>query len=240
MQQILEFHLDHFEGPMDLLMHLIEKNSVDIYDIPISTLTEQYLIYIEDAENMNLEIASHFILMASQLVRIKIKTLLPKKRHQEDDEDPREELVNQLLAYKFFKNLSKLVEEVHDEASCFYTRTNDLKQIAEQYREFEPVRNLNPLQLLDFFEVLQNSIDEKNEFIIIEKTTYSIENLRKKLLDYCQQNTSPTFRMVLQQCENRDEMITFFLALLECVHQHEVLTVQHELFGDIWLSAEAV
>lgn len=238
--QTLEFHLDHFEGPMDLLMHLIEKDSIDIYNIPIATLTDQYLFYIEEAENMNLEIASHFLLMAAQLIRIKIKLLLPKKRHQEDTEDPRQELINQLLAYKLFKELTESLEEVHEKASHYYTREIDSKKLSEAYKSFEALKGLNPLKLLDFFEVLQKSLDEKEAFIVVEKTTYSIENLRKKLIDYCQHAKKPTFQTILKQCDNRDEMITFFLALLECIHQHEMLTIQHELFGDIWLQTEAV
>ena len=106
----LEFHLDHFDGPMDLLMHLIDKNRIDIYDIPISDLTQQYLMYLEDAESMNLEIASHFLLMASQLIRVKIKMLLPKRRNEENGEDPRTALVDQIVAYKFFKSLSHDLE----------------------------------------------------------------------------------------------------------------------------------
>ena len=100
--QTLEFHLDHFDGPMDLLMHLLEKNKIDVYDIPINELTDQYLMYLEDAQSMNLEIASHFLLFAAQLVRIKVKMLLPKRRSEAEEEDPRQSLVDQIVAYRFF------------------------------------------------------------------------------------------------------------------------------------------
>ena len=136
--QTLEFHLDHFDGPMDLLMHLLEKNKIDVYDIPINELTDQYLMYLEDAQSMNLEIASHFLLFAAQLVRIKVKMLLPKRRSEAEEEDPRQSLVDQIVAYRFFKELAGELESLRDRSADYYQRKVDLSALREKYRKIEP------------------------------------------------------------------------------------------------------
>lgn len=236
----LEFHLDHFDGPMDLLMHLIEKNRIDIYDIPISELTQQYLMYLEDAKSMNLEIASHFLLLASQLIRIKIKMLLPKRRNEQDEEDPRSVLVDQIVAYKFFKGLSQDLEEMQQTASSYYARPVDMKVLGEKYKKIEPPKGLDMNILLNAFEQLADSSKEKKQVMVVEKMSFSIESLKEELINFCQNSSYPTFRTVLENCQNVDEMITFFLALLECIRRNEIVAVQHEMFGDIWLRRVAV
>ncbi len=236
----LEFHLDHFDGPMDLLMHLIEKNRIDVYDIPISELTEQYLMYLDDAKNMNLEIASHFLLLASQLIRIKIKMLLPKRRNEQDEEDPRNVLVDQIVAYKFFKNLSHDLEEIQYSASRYYARPIDMKALGEKYKKIEPPKGLNPNVLLTAFQMLEDYSKEKSRVMIVEKMSFSIESLKEELLSFCEQASYPTFQNVLRECGSVDEMITYFLALLECIRRNEIVAVQHEIFGDIWLQRATI
>ena len=236
----LEFHLDHFDGPMDLLMHLIEKNRIDIYDIPISDLTQQYLMYLEDAKSMNLEIASHFLLMASQLIRVKIKMLLPKRRNEEDSEDPRTALVDQIVAYKFFKSLSHDLEEVQYTASKYYARTVDMKAMSEKYKKIETPKGLDANVLYNAFKLLEDYSREKTQVMVVEKMSFSIEALKEELLAFCQESSYPTFQNVLKSCRNVEEMITFFLALLECIRRDEIVAVQHEMFGDIWLQRVAV
>lgn len=237
--QTLEFHLDHFDGPMDLLMHLIEKNRIDVYDIPINELTDQYLMYLEDAQSMNLEIASHFLLFAAQLVRIKVKMLLPKRRDQEEAEDPRQSLVDQIVAYRFFKALSGDMEELMERSARYYQRKVDLKALSEKYKKIEPPRGLNVNMLLTAFQVLEAYSKEKTQVMIVEKMSFSVEGLKQDLLHFCRQSSCPTFQNVLRGCATTDEMITFFLALLECIRQNEIVAVQHELFGDIWLRPQA-
>lgn len=180
----LEFHLDHFDGPMDLLMHLIDKNRIDIYDIPISDLTQQYLMYLEDAESMNLEIASHFLLMASQLIRVKIKMLLPKRRNEENGEDPRTALVDQIVAYKFFKSLSHDLEEVRYTASKYYARTVDMKAMSEKYKKIETPKGLDANVLYNAFKLLEDYSREKTQVMVVEKMSFSIEALKEELLAF--------------------------------------------------------
>ena len=234
--QTLEFHLDKFDGPMDLLMHLIEKNRIDIYNIPISELTDQYFAYLDDARSMNLEIASHFLLFASQLIRIKIRTLLPKRRNETVEEDPRQALVDQIIAYKFFKELSTDLEELHSVNLKYYPRKVDKKSLCEKYKKIDLPVGLDPNILSKAFDILEKSYKDKNDVMIIEKSSYSIEALKEDLLDYCRSSSCPTFQNVLKECVTVDEMVTFFLALLECIRQNELIAIQNELFGEIWLS----
>ena len=237
--QTLEFHLDHFDGPMDLLMHLLEKNRIDVYDIPINELTDQYLMYLEDAQSMNLEIASHFLLFAAQLVRIKVKMLLPKRKSEEAEEDPRQTLVDQIVAYRFFKELSGDLETLAEEAQVYHTRKIDTKALSEKYKRIEPPKGLDARVLLTAFEVLEAYSEEKSRVMVIEKMSFSVEGLKEELMRFCEQSVCPTFQNVLRSCGSTDEMITFFLALLECIRQNEIVAVQHELFGDIWLRPQA-
>ena len=237
--QTLEFHLDHFDGPMDLLMHLLEKNKIDVYDIPINTLTDQYLMYLEDAQSMNLEIASHFLLFAAQLVRIKVKMLLPKRRSETEEEDPRQSLVEQIVAYRFFKELAGDLEVLRDGAADYHTRRVDMAALREKYKKIAPPKGLDPRLLLQAFEVLEAYNEEKEQIMVIEKMTFSIEDLKASLLTFCREDRCPTFQNVLRGCSSTDERITFFLALLECIRQNEIVAVQHELFGDIWLRPQA-
>ena len=172
--QTLEFHLDHFDGPMDLLMHLLEKNKIDVYDIPINELTDQYLMYLEDAQSMNLEIASHFLLFAAQLVRIKVKMLLPKRRSEAEEEDPRQSLVDQIVAYRFFKELAGDLESLRDRSADYYQRKVDLSALREKYRKIEPPVGLDPRLLLAAFEVLEAYTEEKSQVMVIEKMSFSM------------------------------------------------------------------
>lgn len=238
--QTLEFHLDSFDGPMDLLMHLLEKNKIDVYDIPINDLTDQYLAYLQQANAMNLEIASHFLLFAAQLVRIKTKMLLPKRRSEEEDEDPRQSLVDQIIAYKLFKELAGELEDLHGEASRYYKRPVDVKALSEKYKKYEPLTGLDVGILLTAFETLESYAKEKSQVMIVEKMGFSIEGLKEALLNYCADSAYPTFQNVLKTCSSTDEMITYFLALLECVRRNELVAVQHELFGEIWLHEVAI
>ena len=183
--QTLEFHLDHFDGPMDLLMHLLEKNKIDVYDIPINELTDQYLMYLEDAQSMNLEIASHFLLFAAQLVRIKVKMLLPKRRSEAEEEDPRQSLVDQIVAYRFFKELAGELESLRDRSADYYQRKVDLSALREKYRKIEPPVGLDPRLLLAAFEVLEAYTEEKSQVMVIEKMSFSIEDLKDNLLRFC-------------------------------------------------------
>ena len=111
-----EIHLDNFDGPLDLLLHLIDKNKMDIYDIPIAVITEQYLQFLDEAREMDLEIASEFLLIAATLLSIKAKMLLPKRRNAEgeliEEEDPRAELVQRLVEYRFYKETAELLQKI--------------------------------------------------------------------------------------------------------------------------------
>lgn len=165
--------------------------------------------------------------------------LLPRRRSQEDEEDPRQSLVDQIVAYRFFKELSGDLEALRDVLQAYYQRKVDTKALSEKYKKMEPPVGLDARVLLTAFEVLEAYSQEKTEVMVIEKMSFSIEGLKEDLLQFCRQSSCPTFQNVLKGCGSTDEMITFFLALLECIRQNEIVAVQHELFGDIWLRPQA-
>lgn len=230
-----EFHLDHFEGPMELLMHLLEKNNIDIYNIPIAELTDQYLRFLDEAESMNLEIASQFLLMAAQLIRIKTKLLLPRRRHEEDEEDPRKPLIDQILAYKIFKSLAQSMEKIHEEGARYHERETDVRALAKKFRSFEPLSGLDADRLRTALRAVIDDIKAREDHLTLKRSVYTIERMRDRLLDYCSDSVHPSFQTLLVQAQNTDELFSLFLALLECIHRQEIMAVQHHIFDDILL-----
>ena len=137
------YKLEHFEGPLDLLLHLIEKNKVSIYDIPIVTITEQYLDYVSRMEKEDLDVVSEFLVMAATLIDIKSRMLLPAEEEEEaDEEDPRAELVRRLLEYKMYKLMAQELEEREQEAESFFYK---MPTIPKEVAKYEPPVNLDEL-----------------------------------------------------------------------------------------------
>lgn len=232
-----EFHLDHFQGPMELLMHLLEKNNIDIYNIPISELTDQYLHFLDEAESMNLEITSQFLLMAAQLIRIKTKMLLPRHRNDEQEEDPRKPLIDQILAYKIFVSLAQSMKRIHEASSRFHERETDMRALSKIYRSYEPLSGLDPLRLTDAFKVAVDAMQKNDEYVTLQRSVYTIERMRDRLLTYCSQSGHSSFQALLAEAESTEEIYSLFLALLECIHRQEITVVQNRLFDDIFLFA---
>ena len=135
-------HLDNFDGPLDLLLHLIDKNKVDIYDIPIASITEQYMNFIEEAQQMDLDVASEFLLLAATLINIKAKMLLPKKKimQEEEEEDPREELIKRLLEYKFYKEAAETLQAHASFSSNHFLKEIDVATLAKDFTRSEERR----------------------------------------------------------------------------------------------------
>jgi segregation and condensation protein A len=132
----LKVHLDAFEGPLDLLLHLIDKNKINIYDIPIARITDQYMEYLSEMEKYNLEVASEFLVMASTLLNIKSKMLLPREEDENGEEiDPREELVQQLVEYRMVRTLSSELYDMHQNADNLYFRDPTIPKEVLEYEE---------------------------------------------------------------------------------------------------------
>lgn len=226
--------LEAFEGPMALLMHLLEKNQIDIYDIPIAVVTEQYLEYLQALEEFNIDIASEFLLMAATLLQIKSRMLLPRLpqivEEINDEGDPRQELVDRLLEYRKFKQMSAVMEEMMRQRGQFFTR---MPQEFETQLPLPAGLRLNDL-LAAFVAVWESSIDEyevvaREEFSVQEKICDIIHLLYKY-------KGTIEFSQTIIRTGTRSEVIATFLALLELIKVQRVTINQQESFGPIYIT----
>lgn len=226
------FKLEKFEGPLDLLLYLIKKSEIDIYDIPLHEITDQYLQYIHLMKKLDVNLAAEFILMAANLIYIKSKMLLPIESDIEEEyfEDPRTELVNQLLEYQKFKNAAFALEDLKKKQSNLYFRSKN--QITFDFEDNENWVDVNLFDLINIFNKLLNETgDEKQEYIMPETITVNmkIEEILLKL-DY---KAEIAFTNLFDNNHNIWELIVTFLAILELVKQKIISAKQHKLFGDI-------
>ncbi len=235
----MSYHLklEVFEGPMDLLLHLIQNAEIDIYEIPISEVTSQYIDYLFQLEQLDLEIASSFLVMAATLISIKIKMLLPKPVQTDadelDEEDPRAELVRQLLAYKMFKNAAGLLEQLHASqagiALChsMYFGMRDKKADC----------GLGDFTLDDLTQAYRNAVIgylQSDSTVEIEKEVIPI---RKKIEDILRtifsSNQGIRFQMLIKNPHSKHEQIVTFLAILELARSKHIKVHQDSNFYEI-------
>lgn len=225
--------LEIFEGPMDLLMHLIEKNQIDIYDIPIAIVTEQYMEYLKALETFNIDVASEFLLMAATLLQIKSRMLLPRPPQileLIEEEDPRQELVDRLIEYRRFKDMSTIMENMLKEREHFFTR------LPEEFPVKIPLPmglNINDL-VAAFAAVWESSIDDyelvsREEFSVQDKM-YDIIHLLYKYKGRIE------FNQTLIRKGTKSEVVAAFLALLELVKLQRVIITQQERFSTIYIT----
>lgn len=245
------FKLQDFEGPLDLLLYLIEKNKMSIYDIEISSITDQYMAYLEAAKEVELDQMSDFIVMAATLLYIKSRMLLPKpnKVGEEPEEDPREELVRKLLEYKKVKYVSEKLSECQGESQqyCFRNRMAHL-EIPDAPLNYENILQDVSLKLLyDTFEQLmqqkewekQNKNERQIDQSILRKDTYTIEQKSIYIRELVALKGQTTFYTICHKEMPKIELIVTFMALLELIHKKEICVVQEELNSDIYIK-EAV
>ena len=237
--------LESFEGPLDLLLHLIEKNKVDIYDIPISMITAQYLEILSSNQDRDLENMSAFLVMAATLIDIKSRMLLPVEE-EEEEEDPRSELVDQLLQYKMYKYMSYVLKDRQFDAEMLYYRDKQLPPEVEQYETPVDLDELTKDMDLDklhqiFLSVLQrekNKVDPiRASFGEIKKEKVSLEDRVSSLKHYAGKHRSFGFRKLLADCNDKSEVIVTFLAVLELVKSGTLTVSQEHLFDDINLES---
>lgn len=239
-------HLEAFEGPLDLLYHLIEKNEIDIYNIPIASLTDQYIEYIENADNKNMESMSEFIIMASTLLEIKSKMLIPSKRDdksEENEEDPREELVKKLVEYKKFKNITQDFKKYEEEASLvLYKKNKEFEKLFENIEENDNIEAfLNGVTLNDIFKAFQEVMKRKetkvdkvrSSFKSVERDLYTIDEKINYIKDLLFITPKIIFRSIFRSGAKKMEIVVTFLALLELIKTKDVYITQEKPFGDI-------
>lgn len=243
MAETFEIKLEQFEGPFDLLLFFIERDELDIYDIPIAKITNEFLDYLHQFNQLNIELASEFIVVAATLMRIKAKTLLPRKEKDEqgNEIDPRQELIDRLLEYKRYKvaveELKILEEERSKQVERGFTNA-EVKRIAESFGGEAELHTLTLFKLLRAFEKVMNRFEiEKNrpKHTVI-KYPYTIEETRADLERMVLENDNVSFEKVFDKCETRVHCIFYFLALLEMVQLH-LLSINIGLGeNNFWLS----
>ena len=235
--------LQVFEGPMDLLMHLIEKNKIDIYDIPIVTITDQYLEYVRQMEHDDMNVTSEFLVMAATLLDIKSRMLLPREENgEEEEEDPRDELVRRLLEYKLYKYMSEELKEIRQQAGYSYFRPQDLPREVRSYvppvnyEELIGSKTLDSLQRV-FSEVLKrkkNRVDPvRSGFGKIQKEEISVADKELYIRAYLKGHPHADFKDLLEKQDSRQEIIVTFLVILELMKHQKIRISQEETFGRI-------
>ncbi|MCR6545843.1 segregation and condensation protein A [Dehalobacterium formicoaceticum] len=234
-----QIKLEVFQGPFDLLFHLIEKNEVDIYNIPIAEITRQYLDYLTEMEKMDLDIASEFLVMASTLLAIKAKMLLPKppkpeEEAAEEDEDPRDQLVEQLLEYKKYKLVAEFLQQQEEEQGKIFVRPNDEAFYLALFDDPSP---LEGVKLEDLRAALQSVltripvVDPVQEIFREEITIkQKIEDIQKVVSEH---EEGISFFALFSPEVGRVEVVIQFLALLELMRLHEIKVSQVSPHGDI-------
>lgn len=242
----LKVKLDSFEGPLDLLLHLLEKNKVNIYDIPIVEITNQYMDYIHEMQRQDLNIMSEFLVMAATLLDIKCRMLLPAKTEEEEEEDPRAELVEQLLQYKMYKYMSLELKDRQIDAQKLMFKAPTIPEEVKKYEEpvdlEELTRGLN-LQKLDqiFQSVMKKQADKidpiRSKFGKIEKEEISVDEKIVNLEKYAAEHRTFYFRNLLEKQKSRTEIIVTFLAVLELMKMGKINIVQEQLFDDILIQS---
>lgn len=218
--------LDHFEGPFDLLLFFIERDEIDIQNIPIFKITTDFLNYIHHMEALNIELASEFILFASTLIRIKAKMLIPRKEIDAmgNEIDPRKELIDKILEYKRFKEASESMQMLEAERMLQTKRGNvikELQEIGETMSEGTEIQSVSLYKLFQSYEkVMKRMHDRLNKpQHVVVKYNYTMEGQRSFLIEWCNKEKSIAFERIFQACETRIHAIFNFLALLELVQQ---------------------
>lgn len=222
--EIYQIKLPQFEGPFDLLLFFIERDELDIYNIPISRITNDFLDYIHKSEALNIELSSEFILFISTLMRIKAKMLIPRKEldAQGNEIDPRQELIDKILEYKRFKEASQKMSEMEALRMLMAKRGNiqeELSLIGEETGEGTEIQTLTLFKLMKAFEkVAQRLLDKKNRPVhTVISYNYTMEGTRKFMLNFIKTERSVSFEKVFDVCNDRIHAIFLFLNILELV-----------------------
>ncbi|HOW28004.1 MAG TPA: segregation/condensation protein A [Elusimicrobiota bacterium] len=225
-QKNWDVNLDIFEGPLDLLLYLIQRNDLDIYDIPIAQITAEYLAYLDIIKELSLEVAGEFLVMASTLMQVKARMLLPAPSSEGNEgPDPRAELVNKLLEYQRYKEAAKelgkrldLYKDVHYKGSPVFT-------------EDDYTLDATMFDLIAAFKQVLSELKENVQEIIFQEIPVEVKI--RDLLSFLETNPQVTFREIFSREKTRHGMIMCFLALLELIRLKQIVARQVEVFGEI-------
>jgi segregation and condensation protein A len=227
--------LPYFEGPLDLLLFFVKRDELNIYDIPIAKITKEFLEYIHLMQILDLEVASEFIVMASTLMQIKAKMLLPKPEveGEEEEEDPRAELARRLAEYKKFKELAFEFSKMEDEAGKFFYRgyfKNDARDYFEEDEEF-----LKDVSLFDLLTAFKRALEGARETVYheIETQNYKVEDEMENILNRLKFKRRFSFNEIIDSYVEKARIIVAFLALLELARLKKIRISQEEVFGEL-------
>lgn len=231
-----------FEGPFDLLLHLIKKNKMDIYNIEIYKITNQYLRYLDEMKEMDLEITSEFIVIAATLIEIKSKSLLPKvKVEDENEEDIENKLKLRLIEYKQIKAVSSFFKERHINSGEIYSKKPEIIEIEEEKAPKSNEDIFKNLTLIDLYNIYNNILDtyhnKQNNINVVQRKIYTdkhkVEDKMKELLDRFNNANVIEFRSIIKESESKLETVVTFLALLELIKLRVIIAYQEGNFKEI-------
>jgi segregation and condensation protein A len=221
-----QIKLSTFEGPFDLLLFFIERDELDIYNIPIHQLIKDFLDFIHSEETLNIELSSEFILFVSTLMRIKARMLLPRKEldEQGNEIDPRQELVNKVLEYKRYKEAAARMAELEEARMQMVKRGNlykELLQIGEDSAEGTEIQSLSLFKLMKTFEKVMQRMNDRNNrpTHTVIQYNYTMEESRSNMIGLISREGTVPFEKIISNCENRIQAIFLFLSILELVQQ---------------------
>lgn len=228
--------LEVFEGPLDLLLHLIDKEEVDIYDIPIARITGQYLEYLHAMEELDLEITSEFLVMAATLLSIKARMLLPKPQNTEieqEEEDPRDELVARLVEYKKYKQIAERLRHLEEEFGSVFTRPVN-REFLQAFQQVNPVEGVEISLLAEKFIQLLDRVPKDETFDQLPHEEITIADKMRELKEVLQrQPKGVCFNDLFSGRPRTVEVVVTFLALLELIRLQQVIIHQPKPFGPI-------
>lgn len=230
-----EVKLDAFNGPLDLLLHLIQKIEIDIYDIPMKSLTEQYMQYIHAMNQLEINVASEYLVMASELLMIKSKMLLPQSDEVDElDDDPRDDLVGRLIEYQNYKAYTEILNDKKSERANYYSKhPTDLTHL-ESNETWNPDNTIDLTELIIAYQKVKNRIDFNTpKTVDIRKETFTIQQATSQVNDRLQQQDSFNFFSLFNFTEPIEMVVTHFLAILEMSKSGVVNIEQLKSFDDI-------
>lgn len=238
----LKIKISNFEGPFDLLLHLIKKNEMEIYNVRISDITTQYLEYISKMKEMDLEITSEFIVIAATLLEIKSKELLPKEKKDEVsmdlEEDTEKTLINKLIEYKKFKAAAEFFKSKSDHIGVMFSKKPEIIELKEK-KEENILNNISMLELYNLYiEIMRNYNNKVNVNFIpreIHVDNYKIEDKMMHISELMHKNKKTVFSNLAENCREKIEVVVTFLALLELIKLRRVKVIQEENFKEIYL-----
>ena len=232
-----QIQLDNFEGPIDLLLYFIRRDELDIYDIPISKITKEFVETVEEWEKMHLHVAGDFIVMASTLMRIKAKLLLPRPELDDDGEiiDPRTELVRQLVEYKRYKNAAEILNNLSNDQSQRFTRQLEpLMVVDESDVEENLILDVTLFDLARFFKSAMDSMPVVSQFEL-NREPVKLEEQKKFIFKYFDGDGKLKFSTILSKLQTRMEIVVTFLAILDLIREGSCIVIQENIFGDLEL-----